>query len=219
MTTLSLNRLGRQDVSGIIEGVTGGLSIPQEVQEQILARTDGVPLFVEELTKSVIEAGILEEVGGRYVPAKPLPSLVIPATLHDSLLARLDRLADVKELAQTAACIGREFSVELLAGVSGLEESALDGALERLTEAGLVFRRAGSGGGTYVFKHALVQDTAYETLLKSRLREVHACIARVLEEQFPRTVSTEPERLAQHYSAAELPAKGCRSPLQVEGLT
>jgi class 3 adenylate cyclase/tetratricopeptide (TPR) repeat protein len=207
VTTLSLNRLGRREVSEIIGSVTGGMSIPQDVQEQILERTDGVPLFVEELTKSVIEAGVLEEIGGRYVTAGRLPSLAIPATLHDSLLARLDRLGDVKELAQTAACIGREFALDLLAGVSGLEATDLDGALERLINAGLIFRRRGGDGGAYVFKHALVQDTAYETLLMSRRREVHARIAHVLEEQFSRSVSTEPERLAQHYSAADLPVK------------
>jgi class 3 adenylate cyclase/tetratricopeptide (TPR) repeat protein len=207
VTVLSLNRLGRRDVGDIIDNVTGGKSVPDEVQAQILERTDGVPLFVEELTKSVLEAGALNEVNGRYVLAGPSPSLSIPATLHDSLLARLDRLGDVKALAQTAACIGREFSSDLLAAVSGLNEADLDEPLGRLLDAALVFRRGAGDRSAYVFKHALVQDTAYETLLMSRRRELHARIALVLEEQFPQSVSTEPERLAQHYTAAGLPDK------------
>jgi class 3 adenylate cyclase/tetratricopeptide (TPR) repeat protein len=207
VTTLSLNRLGRRDVGGIIESVTGGKSIPEEVHAQILERTDGIPLFVEELTKSVVEAGAFEEVDGHYELAGQLPSLAIPATLHDSLLARLDRLGEVKELAQIAACIGREFSLDLLAGVSQLHRADLNDALERLIDAGLVFRRGTGDRTTYVFKHALVQDAAYETLLMSRQREVHARIAHVLEDQFPQSVTTEPERLAQHYTAAKLPDK------------
>lgn len=205
VTALSLNRLGRRDIGGVIEGVTGGKSIPEQVYAQILERTDGVPLFVEELTKSVIEAGAFEEVNGRFELAGQLPSLAIPATLHDSLLARLDRLGEAKELAQTAACIGREFSLDLLAGVSQLEKAGLDDALEQLIDSGLVFRRGAGDRITYVFKHALVQDAAYEALLLSRRRETHARIAHVLEDQFPQSISTEPERLAQHYTGAGLP--------------
>jgi class 3 adenylate cyclase/tetratricopeptide (TPR) repeat protein len=207
VTTLSLNRLGRREVGAIIDSVVGGKAIPDEVQKQILERTDGVPLFVEELTKSVIESGALDEADGRYVVAGTLPSLTIPVSLHDSLLARLDRLGDVKEVAQIAACIGREFSSDLLAAVSRREGNGLDDDLEKLVNAGLLFRRGTGDRAMCVFKHALVQDAAYETLLISRRREVHARIARVLEDQFPQSVSAEPERLAQHYTAAELPRK------------
>ena len=198
----TLNRLGQTEVGDIVEHLTGGRTLPAEVLDQIVEKTDGVPLFVEELTKTILEEGVLEESNGRYILKGPLRSLAIPATLHDSLMARLDRLASVKEVAQTAACIGREFSPDLLAEVSPLARNALDDALKQLMNAELVFRREETERTSYVFKHALVQDAAYESLLVRKRRQVHARIANVLAEQFPETENTEPERLAYHYTAA-----------------
>ena len=161
----------------MVERVAGGKALPSEVIEQILARTEGVPLFTEELTKTVLESGLLNDAGDRYVLAGPLPPLAIPATLHDSLMARLDRLAPVKEVAQIGACIGREFDHELLAAVVPLPEAELQAALDRLVAAELVFRRGVPPATTYIFKHALVRDAAYESLLRKRRQALHARIA------------------------------------------
>src|SRR5204863_665024 len=141
-------------------------------------------LFIEELTKSVLESGLLREVGDQYALQPQLPSIAIPASLRDSLRARLDRLTPVNDVVQIAACIGREFSHELIARVSGLSDARLEDDLETLTEAGLVYRRGTPPDATYTFKHALVQDVAYETLLKSRRQQLHAQIADVLEKEF-----------------------------------
>ncbi len=201
---LSLNRLGRPQVPAMAERVTGGKPLPAEVVEQIVAKTDGVPLFVEELTKAVLESGLLREEGDRYELAGPLPPLAIPATLQDSLMARLDRLAPVKTVAQVAAVIGREFSYELLAVVAPLSEAELREALDRLVEAELVFPWGTPPEASYSFKHALVQDAAYSALLRSRRQQLHARIAQVLEQQFPETTAAAPEVLAQHLTAAGL---------------
>ena len=144
-----------------------------------------MPLFVEELTKTVLESGLLADAGDRYELAGPLPPLAIPSTLHDSLMARLDRLAPVKEVAQIGAAIGREFSHELLAAVRRSSANAAGDALDQLVSSELVFRRGAPPEATYTFKHALVQDAAYGTLLKSRRQQLHARIAEVLEQQFP----------------------------------
>lgn len=202
VTTHTLNRLGRDEVSRIVGNLTSGKNLPAEVFEHIVEKTDGVPLFVEELTKTILEEGILEEADGHYVLAGPLHSLSIPATLRDSLLSRLDRHPRIKEVAQTAACIGREFSPDLLAAVSSMEGNVLDGALEQLVDAELVFRRGARELDSYIFKHALVQDVAYESLLVSKRRQVHARIAHVLEDQFAERPEAEPERVAYHYTAA-----------------
>ena len=166
---------------------------PPELLEQILAKTDGVPLFVEELTKSILESGELKEAGDHYEYAGSARSITIPATLRDSLMARLDRFMPVKEIAQIGAAIGREFSYELIAAVAPMAQAQLDDALARLTDSGLAFRRGTPPDAVYTFKHALVQDAAYDSLLKSRRQELHGKIARVLEEQFPSTKDTEPE--------------------------
>jgi class 3 adenylate cyclase/predicted ATPase len=202
ITYLPLSRLGRQHGAAMVGRVTGGKALPADVLEQIVARTDGVPLFVEELTKTVLESGLLTDAGDRYEIAAPLPALAIPATLHDSLMARLDRLGPVKELAQTAAVIGREFSHALVAAVADRPEQELQTALDRLVSSELVFRRGVSHEATYSFKHALVQDAAYQSLLKSRRRQLHARIARVLEERFPEAAEMEPELLAHHCTEA-----------------
>ncbi len=197
---VTLNRLARRTVAEMVDKVTGGKPLPEELREHIVEKTDGVPLFVEELTKTVIESDLVEERAGEYVLTGPLPALAIPSTLHDSLMARLDRLSPVKGVAQTAAALGREFSYEMLAVVSALAEDELQAALEQLIEAELVFR-GGTAQRNYVFKHALVQDAAYESMLKSTRRELHARIAAVLVKQSPQP---EPEILAHHYTEAGL---------------
>ena len=176
----------------MVERVVGDKALPDEVAAQIVAKTDGVPLFVEELTKTVLESGLLTDAGDRYELSGPLPPLAIPSTLHDSLLARLDRLAPVKEVAQIGAAIGREFSHALLAAVADRPEAELQAALDQLVASELVFRRGTPPDATYSFKHALVQDAAYGTLLKSRRQQLHARIAQVLEEQFPETAEPSP---------------------------
>ena len=202
VTALSLGRLGRRQGEAMVERVTGGKALPAEVLDRILARTDGVPLFVEELTKAVLEAGLLADKGDRYELQGPLPPLAIPSTLQDSLMARLDRLAPVKEVAQVAACIGREFSHELIAAVTALPAPELDRALGELTAAELVFARGTPPDATYSFKHALVRDAAYQSLLRSRRQELHGRIAAALEERFPDAAEGEPELLAHHLAEA-----------------
>ena len=202
--SLTLNRLGRRQVSELVAKVSGGKVLPPEVLEQILSHTDGVPLFIEELTKSVLESKLLRETHDRYLLDAPLPALAIPTTLRDSLLARLDRLAPIREIAQIGACIGREFSYELLAALSPLKATRLDEALEQLTTTGLVFRRGTPPDAIYIFKHALVQDAAYDSLLKSKRAQLHAQIAQVLEKDFSDQVANEPELLARHLTQAGL---------------
>ncbi len=211
VTALPLNRLGRRQGAAMVDRVTGGKTLPGEVMDQILAKTDGVPLFVEELTKAVLELGLLRPSDDGYEIAGPLPPLAIPANLHDSLMARLDRLATVKELAQIGAVIGREFPHELLAAVADRPEEQLKTNLDQLVASELVFRRGTPPEATYSFKHALVQDAAYGTLLKSRRRQLHARIAEVLEKQFPETADAQPELLAHHYSQAGLVERSAKN--------
>jgi len=184
--------------------VTSDKSLPDEVLSQIVAKTDGVPLFVEELTKTVLEAGFLKDSGDRYELDGPLPPLAIPSTLQGFLVARLDRLSQVKEVAQIGACIGRVFAYDLLAAVAPLGDNELQDAVKELVNSELVFRRGAPPDATYAFKHALVQDAAYESLLKSRRQHLHGRIATVLEEQFPDAVENQPELLAHHYTEAGL---------------
>jgi class 3 adenylate cyclase/tetratricopeptide (TPR) repeat protein len=204
VTMLSLSRLGRRDGAAIIAGVTKGKALPDGVAEQILARTDGVPLFIEELTSALLESGLMRETSDRYVLDGPLPQLAIPTTLQASLVARLDRLATVKDVAQIGAAIGREFSHELIAAVASMTPADLDTALERLAASGLISRRGMPPHATYSFKHALVQDAAYATLLKSRRQQLHASIAKVLVERFPTLAESQLEVVAHHYSEAGL---------------
>jgi predicted ATPase len=168
----------------------GSKGLPVEVVQEVVAKTDGVPLFVEELTKMVLESGLLRERDDRYDLTGALPPLAIPATLQDSLMARLDRLATVKEVAQLGATLGRLFSYELLRAVSSLDERALQGALQRLEEAELLYQRGVPPEATYLFKHALIQETAYQSLLKSRRQQFHQQIAQVLVDRFPRNGSS-----------------------------
>ncbi|MGE0822974.1 MAG: adenylate/guanylate cyclase domain-containing protein [Candidatus Binatia bacterium] len=196
LTQLTLSRLGRAHVEALVAQVTGGQTLPVEVVEQIRLKTDGVPLFVEELTKSILEA-----VGATH--ASPL-QFAIPATLQDSLMARLDRLNAAKELAQLGATLGREFSYELLHAVSPLDEGGLQRGLRQLVEGELLYQRGLPPQATYLFKHALIQDTAYQSLLKSKRQQLHQQVAQVLETQFPEIKETQPELLAHHYTEAGL---------------
>src|SRR5437588_1709422 len=184
--------------------MTGGRSLPIEVMKQIVAKTDGNPLFVEELTKTVLEAGILVEDTESYRLDGPLPPLAIPETLKDSLMSRLDRLAQVREIAQIGAAIGREFSYSLMRAVVGRNETALKHALAQFEQAELVFRDGEPPDAVYSFKHALVRDAAYESLLKSRRHQLHAQIARALEERSAAIVASQPEIVAHHFTEAGL---------------
>ena len=201
---LNLSKLTRAQSAAMVSTLAGGKALPAALLEQILTRTDGVPLFVEELTKSILELGELKEAGDHYEYGGSARAVTIPATLRDSLMARLDRFMPVKEIAQIGAAIGREFSYELIAAVAPMPQAQLDDALARLSESGLAFRRGTPPDAVYTFKHALVQDAAYDSLLKSRRQELHAKIARVIEERFPNIKTTEPEVLAHHLTEAGL---------------
>jgi class 3 adenylate cyclase/predicted ATPase len=202
VSMLMLDRLGRPQCNAMIDGLTSGKALPHEVLDQIIAKTDGVPLFVEELTKMVLDSGLLAEAPDRYTLSATLPPLAIPSTLQDSLMARLDRMAPVKEVAQIGAAIGREFSYDLLAAVSPLQGNELAHALAQLEAAELIFGRGTPPCATYTFKHALVQDTAYATLLRGKRQQLHARIAETLTRLFPERAAVEPEMLAHHYTAA-----------------
>ena len=201
VTTLTINRLGPREIAAMIDRVTGNKPLLASVRQDIVERTDGVPLFIEEMTKAVLEAGGPEDVE-RAVTSIPAPTVAVPASLHASLMARLDRLGSAKEVAQIGAVIGREFSHTLLAAVARKEEGALQVALDGLTGAGLLFRQGTPPQATYLFKHALVQDAAYSTLLRERRRGLHARIAEVLETQFAEIAESQPELLARHYTEA-----------------
>ncbi len=185
VTALTLNRLARRQSLELIEHVSGGRPLPAEVLDQILAKTEGIPLFIEELTKTVLESGLLADRGGRYVLTGALPPMAIPATLQDSLMARLERLSPVKEVAQIGSVIGREFTYELMLAVSAMDAGELTEALASLVSAELVYVRGEPPEATYVFKHALVQDAAYASLLRARRQQLHTRIAEALQDKFP----------------------------------
>ncbi len=207
VTGLNLSNLTRAQSAAMVSRVAGGKALPDDLLEQILARTDGVPLFVEELTKAILESGQLAEKGDRYEYTGSGHGITIPATLRDSLMARLDRNAPAKEIAQIGAAIGREFSHELISAVVPLSTAQLDSALSQLTDSALAFRRGTPPDAVYTFKHALVQDAAYDSLLKSRRQELHGEIAEVLEQRFPEVMENEPEVLAHHYTERGLAEK------------
>jgi class 3 adenylate cyclase/tetratricopeptide (TPR) repeat protein len=201
---LTLTRLPRPHVERIVASVAGAKALPRDVVQQIVAKTDGVPLFVEELTKTVLESGLLREHEDHYELTGPLPALAIPATLQDSLMARLDRLSTVKTVAQLGATLGRQFAYDLLQAIAALDEATLQQSLRQLVEAELLYQRGMPPQATYMFKHALIQDAAYQSLLRSARQQHHQHIAEVLEARFPETVETQPEVVAQHYTAAGL---------------
>jgi class 3 adenylate cyclase len=211
VATLSLNRFGRRQAAEMIGHVTGDKALPADVLEQIVAKTDGVPLFVEELTKTVLESGLLREENGSYVLAAAITPLAIPSTLQDSLMARLDRLAPIKEIAQIGAAIGREFSYRLLEAVSPIHGPALRDALGQLVAAELIHSHGAPPEATYIFKHALVQDTAYASLLRGRRQHIHAEIARALEGRFVDQIDSAPAVIAHHYTEAGLAEPAARS--------
>ena len=209
VTVLTLNRLGEREIAAMIDGVTGNKRLPESVRHDIIERTDGIPLFVEEITKAVLEA---ENEGAteRAVAAIPSPSVAVPASLHASLMARLDRLGSAKEVAQIGAVIGREFPHALIAAVARKAEPELRSALDRLIDAGLLFRQGVAPHAIYLFKHALVQDAAYGTLLREPRRALHARIAETLESQFAEIAESQPELLGAslHRSRADREGRG-----------
>ena len=203
VTALTINRLTQRDVGAMIDRVVGNKLLPASIRRDIVERTDGIPLFVEEMTKAVLETES-EGAARRMVAAVPSPAMAVPASLHASLMARLDRIGPAKELAQIGAAIGREFSHALLASVVGKPEAELESALDRLIQAGLLFRQGVPPHATYLFKHALVQDAAYGTLLRDSRRALHARIAEALESQFAEIAESRPELLAHHCTEAGL---------------
>jgi class 3 adenylate cyclase/predicted ATPase len=207
VTMLILHRLDRRNRTTLVEQIAGGKALPDDVIAQIVERTDGVPLFVEELTKSVLESGLLREERGHYVLDGPLPPLAIPTSLHASLMARLDRLGSVRHVAQIGAAIGRWFRYMLLRAVSGVPEEELQAALNRLVASELVFQTGTPPDAIYTFKHVLVQEAAYGSLLRNTRRHLHGRIAEALEAHFPEMMDSQPEIFARHYTAAGLVEK------------
>jgi class 3 adenylate cyclase/tetratricopeptide (TPR) repeat protein len=202
ITSISITRLTPAQSRAVIYGLTGGKVLPAPLVEQIIKKADGIPLFVEELTKTILESGDIIDQDGKYVYAGTFSSVTIPDSLRDSLMARLDRVATVKNVAQVGAVIGREFSYEIMAALNTMSDHALADALSRLTSLGLVFSEHSIPQAVYTFKHALVQDAAYDSLLKSQRKLLHGKIARVLEQHWRETEEVEPELLAHHYTAA-----------------
>jgi DNA-binding winged helix-turn-helix (wHTH) protein/predicted ATPase len=207
VSTLALNRLDQSNRTALIAQIAGGKTLPDEVIAEIAERTDGVPLFVEELTKSVLESGLLREANDRYVLDRAMPPLAIPTTLHASLLARFDHLASVRHVAQVGAAIGRQFRYTLLHAVCRLPEDELQTALGRLVASELVFQRGTPPDAIYSFKHALVQDAAHGGLVRDARHQLHARIAEALETDSPDIIENQPELLAQHYAEAGLVEK------------
>ena len=210
LTQLTIGNLSPQQTADVVQRIAGGRTLPAEVVLHIVAKTGGVPLFTEELTKVILESDILEERGNEYVLAHPLASVTIPSTLHDSLMARLDKLGPAKEVAQLAAVIGREFGFQLLAAIAPLDEQTLQSELTTLVNAELVHQRGFFPRAKFTFKHALVQDTAYSSLLRATRQQWHGRIADVLASKFSQIAESEPALLAQHYTEAgqAIPAIG-----------
>lgn len=212
VTLLKLNRLTRAQGTSLITQLIGTKALPEALHEQILSKTDGVPLFLEELTKAVLESELLKDAGDRFELARSISDMAIPETLQDSLMARLDKLsqAGAKEVAQIGAVIGREFSYELLSAVAGIPKDKLDESLEQLMRSELIFRRSVNPHAVYTFKHALVRDAAYEGLLKSRRAQLHAALANAFEQIFPEIVEAQPEIVAHHLTEAGVAEKAVR---------
>jgi class 3 adenylate cyclase/predicted ATPase/predicted transcriptional regulator len=210
LTEVTVNRLSREQITRMAAHIAGGKQLPAEVLQQIVEKTDGVPLFVEEMVKAIFESGYLKEVHGVYELGGALPAFAIPATLQDSLMARLDRLVSARGIAQLGAVIGRQFSYDVLQAILQLDASTVQRELDRLVEAELVYQRGLPPQATYTFKHALIQDAAYQSLLKSTRQQYHQRIAQVLEAQFPETTVTQPELLAHHYTEAGLHTQAVR---------
>src|SRR5437870_4954955 len=201
---MTMHSLTYAQMKQIVTGMTDGKAFPAEVLTQIIEKTDGLPLFAEEITKAILESGQLKAVDGHYELTGSLSTFAIPATLQDSLMSRLDRLMTGKVIAQLGATIGRQFSYALLQAVAQRNDRTLHEELHRLVEAELLYQRGVPPQATYTFKHALIQDAAYASLLKSTRQHYHQRIAQVLESQFSETTEGQPELLAHHYTEAGL---------------
>jgi predicted ATPase len=210
VTHLTLHALTPAQVGAMVARLAGGKAVPVEVCRHVVAKTDGVPLFVEELTKAVLESELFRETPASCERTDPHPSFAIPTTLQDSLTARLDRLGPIKEIAQLGAVLGREFSYELLRAIAPMDATFVDRALRELVRADLVHPRGVAPHATYRFKHALVQEAAYHSLLRSHRQEAHARIVHVLRERFPERVAAAPEELGRHCAEAGLTAEAIR---------
>src|SRR5215813_5334638 len=207
MTPITLNRLERPEVETMVGHLAGGRSLPGEVVDHIVAKADGVPLYVEELTKAILGSRVLEARGDAYVLNGSLAQLHIPETLQDSLMARLDRAPRLREVAQLGAVLGREFSYDMISALAGLEEQILQSGLGHLVVDELLYQRGRPPRSRYLFKHALIQDAAYQSLLKRTRQQYHQQVAKLLEDRFPEVASTQPELLAHHYTEANCPAQ------------
>jgi class 3 adenylate cyclase/predicted ATPase len=203
---LTLNRLERPQIEVLANRLAGGKALPPEVVEHIVQKTDGVPLFVEEMTKAVLGSNVLRVEGERYALTGPVSEISIPASLHESLMARLDRLPTVREVAQLGAVFGREFAYDMLQAIAAIDEPRLQDGLGRLVEAELLYQRGRGRRARYIFKHALIQDAAYQSLLRRSRQQYHRQVAELLESNFTDTAQTSPELVAHHYSEAGLPA-------------
>jgi len=202
LTEISLSRLSKTDIQTMAQSVAGGKTLPPELIEQLVAKTDGVPLFVEELTKMVLESDFMKEQNGNYELTRPIPSLAIPSTIQDSLMARLDRLAPVREVVQLAATLGREFTYDLLFEISYVDGGKLNESLSQLVDTEILYQHGSPPGAAYVFKHALIRDAAYESLLKSRRRQYHERAAQAYESLYINDLSAYYPILAHHWSMA-----------------
>jgi class 3 adenylate cyclase/predicted ATPase len=207
MTPVTLSRLEGRDVEVMVTRLAGGKALPAEVVQHIVKKTDGVPLYVEELTKTIVESALLREESDHYELTGPLSTVTIPDTLQESLMARLDRLPKVREVAQLGAVLGREFEYEMLKALAPMDEARLQDGLSQLVEAELLYQRGRPPRATYTFKHALIQDAAYQSLLKRTRQQCHRQVADILESRFPETVETQPELLAHHHTEANSPQK------------
>ena len=203
-TILKLNHLGRSQVVDLIHKTAGGKALPEAIIEQVAAKSQGIPLFIEEITRSILESDDLEELAERYVLRQSARGFTIPSTLQDSLIARLDRLGAAKEIALTASVIGREFSYELLEAISSVSSATLVDGLEQLVRSDFLGQQGAPPQSRYTFKHALIRDAAFQSILNARKRELHQRIAEVLESRFPEVAKTEPELLAHHYTEANM---------------
>lgn len=206
-TPISLNRLERPQIEVLIAQLAKGKGLPQPVVDHVVRKTDGVPLYVEELTKAILGSSILRETANRYEQTGPLSAVAIPATLHESLMARLDRLPSAREVAQLGAVLGREFAYEVMQALGHGDESTLRDGLSQLVAGELLYQRGRPPRARYTFKHALIQDAAYQSLLKRTRRRYHQEVAQLLEVRFRQQVETEPELLAYHFTGAEMPAE------------
>ena len=207
MTPITLNRLERPEVETMVGHLAGGRSLPGEVVDHIVAKADGVPLYVEELTKAILGSGVLEARGDAYVLTGALAQLHIPETLQDSLMARLDRAPRLREVAQLGSVLGREFAYDMISALAGIEEEMLQSGLGQLVVDELLYQRGRPPRSRYLFKHALIQDAAYQSLLKRTRQQYHERVAKLLEDRFPEVASTQPELVAHHYTEANCPAQ------------